>query len=55
LRAVLLILTYCFAVIALIAAIVFRGVNAVSIVAAALCIGAVVVIFLLPKSRRAGQ
>ena len=55
LRAVMLILAYCLAVISLIAAIAFRGVNAVSIVTGVLCILAVVVIFLLPSPRRVIQ
>jgi len=52
LRAVLLIVAYCSAVISLIATIAFRGFNAVSIVTGALCIFAIVAIFLLPRSRR---
>lgn len=52
LRAVLLILAYCSAVISMISMIAFRGVHTVSIVAGALCIAAVVAIFLLPRSRR---
>lgn len=53
LRAVLLIVAYCSAVISLIATIAFRGINAVSIVTGTLCTVAVVAIFLLPRSRRA--
>jgi hypothetical protein len=52
LRAVLLILAYCSAVISLIATIAFRGINAVSVVTGALCIIAIVAMFLLPRSRR---
>jgi uncharacterized membrane protein len=52
LRAMLLIVAYCSAVIVLISAIAFRGFNAVSIVTGALCIFAIVAIFLLPRSRR---
>lgn len=52
LRAVLLILAYCSAVISMISVIAFRGVYMVSITAGALCIAAVVVCFLLPRSSR---
>ena len=52
LRAVLLILAYCSAVISLIATIAFRGINAVSVITGALCIIAIVAMFLLPSSRR---
>jgi hypothetical protein len=55
LRAVLLIVAYCSAVISLIATIAFRGINAVSIVTGALCIVAVVTMFLLPSSRSAAK
>jgi hypothetical protein len=48
----LLIVAYCSAVISLIATIAFRGINAVSVIAGALCIVAVVAMFLLPSSRR---
>jgi hypothetical protein len=51
LRAVLLIVAYCSAVISLIATIAFRGINAVAIITGALCIIAVVAMFLLPRSR----
>ena len=51
LRAILLIVAYCSAVIALIATIAFRGINAVSIITGVLCIVAVVAMFLLPSSR----
>jgi hypothetical protein len=55
LRAILLIVAYCFAVISLIATIAFRGISAVAIIAGALCIIAVVAMFLLPSSRRAAR
>jgi hypothetical protein len=51
LRAVLLIVAYCSAVISLIAAIAFHGINVVAIIAGALCIIAVIAMFLLPSSR----
>jgi hypothetical protein len=52
LRAVLLIVGYCSAVVSLIAAIAFRGLNAVTIITGALCIIAIVAMFLLPRARR---
>jgi hypothetical protein len=55
LRAVLLIVAYCSAVISLIATIAFRGINAVAIITGALCIIAVVAMFLLPSSRASSR
>jgi hypothetical protein len=51
LRALLLILAYCSVVISMVSVIAFQGVYAVAIVAGAICIAAVVAIFLLPRSR----
>jgi hypothetical protein len=51
LRAMLLILAYCSAVISMISIIAFRGINAVAIGTATLCIIAVVTVFLLRRSR----
>jgi hypothetical protein len=50
LRAVLLILAYCSAVISMVSVIAFRGIHAMSIVAGTICIGAVIAVFLLPRS-----
>jgi hypothetical protein len=47
----LLILAYCSAVISMISIIAFRGINAVAIGTATLCIIAVVTVFLLRRSR----
>ena len=55
LRAVLLILAYCCAVISLISMIVFRGVSTVSIITGALFIIAIIAAFVLPRSRRVAR
>jgi hypothetical protein len=52
LRAVLLILAYCSAVISLISMIAFRGVSTVSIVTGALFLIAVIAAFILPGTRK---
>jgi len=51
LRAVLLILAYCSAVISMISVIAFRGVQTVAIIAGVICIAAIITVFLLPRSR----
>jgi len=51
LRAVLLIVAYCSAVISLISMIAFRGVQTVAVITGAICIVAVAAVFLLPRSR----